>query len=211
MKIEDIKNWAVVGIEYFDYKNRTKYQVWRCERCRVVQSVKFLASHHVYGRRYSDLCIWLCWKCHEFVQTHPKYAYKHGFSLVRDQNMQEKQKKSKKCTHASSYYDAKLGYIKCQFCGQEVNAINFGKKKPVKPYEKKHKKVTKSVSLPKVSMGFEHSDPRISQAEKLKRSLVANKLKIKKVDPASDEWKNLKKNQVEIKRQMKALQASYED
>lgn len=198
-------------IEYFDYKDRNNYESHICEKCKQSFTREYLSPHHVYGVRYSDLCIWLCLECHNYVQTHPAYAFKHGFSLERDLKMAKKEKKSRKCSHSVTYYNAKLGGIVCQFCGQEVNNMSYGKKKEAKPIEKKSKKVKKVImKTASTKMGFESTDPRIAKASKLKTQHDVLKVKIKKEkDPVIR--KILKIKHSKIVSQMRELQGEFQN
>lgn len=60
-----------------------------------------------------------------------------------------KTESKKKCDHSLSYYDSRLGYIKCTWCGSQVSEVKFSKVKG-KPQSRNNQ------------------DPTILKAEKLK-------------------------------------------
>lgn len=80
--------------------------------------------------------------------------------------------KKKKCSHGAKLYSIADGCMRCQFCGALLKDKDFKKHKTVKPIEKKHKKNTQvhaSKNVVKAKMGYEKQDPKLVEAEKLKR------------------------------------------
>lgn len=123
-----------------------------------------------------------------------------------------KKEKTKKCAHTVSYFDRNLGYIKCQFCGQRVDDIKMGKSKKAEPYKKRPAKKPKTNvdRKPAAKMGWEQQDPRIGQAEKLKRERNALEVKLKKEkDPARHA--ELEVALGHIVSEMRDLQKTYEE
>lgn len=128
-------------------------------------------QHHIYLRRYSAICIWVCWKCHQEIHAHPAAAYRDGYLKRHNLLPMKKEQKTKSCKHPITYFDKRLGYNKCNFCGTRIEEIRFGVKK-------KPERDAKGGGTTKI--GFEKQDPRIEQAEKLKRESTALQIRIKK-------------------------------
>lgn len=113
-----------------------------------------------------------------------------------------KKEKSKACKHTTSFYDSRLGYIRCQFCGRQVVEVSLG---PAKT-----KNVAVGPKTPATKMGFEKQDPRIKQAEVLKRRLTGVDLALKRSTDQA-ERRQLAQERKALQAEMKGLQSSYED
>jgi hypothetical protein len=196
------------------YDKNLNGEIHPCEACgRAGQNVQ----HHVGGRRYDDRAIWVCNLCHQKIHNPTSFdlpsswAYDNGY-LLRRSNTMVKEKKTKTCTHSASYYNAKKGFMVCNFCGKQVEELKFGTAKKAEPY-KKHtgKKYGTDISVTtKPRMGQEKQDPRIAQAEKLKveRNSLLLKMKTEK-DPVKRA--DYQVRMAGVINQMKALQKTYND
>lgn len=115
--------------------------------------------------------------------------------------------KKKKCSHGAKLFSIQDGCMKCQFCGALLKAdSDFKKHKTVKPIEKKTKKAkpikTKSSG---VKMGYEKQNPKLIEAEKLKRHYQELQLHLKR-ETELDRTKQLQKEIKETKAKMLKLQ-----
>ncbi len=115
------------------------------------------------------------------------------------------EKKRKPCGHTASYYSQSKGAFICQYCGTSIKTLESGAKKKV------HSPGDKTGSSNAGNkIGYEKQDPRITEAEKLNRRLLNVNLKIKK-ESEKTELERLESECDDIKAQMKAIQATYED
>lgn len=177
-------------------------------RCEICSRAKYCTQHHIergFGRKTSKV-MWICFECHRKIHDNPQWAYEKGYQIRHDFTFKpitmKEEKKKKACSHSKSYFDARLGYIKCQYCGQKVESINFGTKKP-----KKDATAPKSAN----KMGYEEVDPRIKKAEKLKMQLKAAISASKKNAGDKEKWEFWQEEIKRIKGEMRSLQSSYED
>lgn len=62
--------------------------------CEVCKQPNATIQHHVYGRRYSDECIWVHDSCHKAIHNptaydlEPDWSYKNGY-LLRNKKLHE--------------------------------------------------------------------------------------------------------------------------
>lgn len=161
-----------------------------CEVCAVLW---FNYQHHVYGRRYSDLCIWVCLFCHQKIHANPEWAYKHKYLIKHNSqklNMEKNMEKKKKaCSHAKSYFNSNRNAIICQFCGKEVESINFGTTKSPKKT---------------IKMSNEEYNPQIKEAVRLKAVYDSLCIKISK-EKNRNRLEILKEDQSKILSRMQEL------
>lgn len=185
------------------YNKKLNGQIHNCEVCRI-RGV--LIQHHVGGRRYDDRAIWVCNECHQKIHNPTAFglpstwSYDNNYLLRRSNNML-KEKKTKTCAHTKT-----IGFNppKCMYCGQVVKEMAHGTKKA-----KKEERT--SMSGPKVKMGQEQQDPRIKQAESLKKELAGIQVNIKKFAHDKQKYEYWTNEKARVKHEMKKLQASYED
>lgn len=184
------------------------------KKCAICQKYKLCCQHHLergFKRKDSSI-IWVCIfngqdGCHEYIHKNVEWSYENGYLKNHDfkfykPNMKIKQDKT--CKHSKSFYNAKLGYIQCNFCGKEVDTINFGiKNKSVSSFSPSNDERT----TPK--MGSEKTDPRIIQAEKLKRKLTELNIKMRKHVKDKEVYLYLEQRSKEIKKEMINLQTTY--
>lgn len=186
------------------YDKKLNGQVHRCEVCGISG---ILVQHHVGGKRYDDRAIWVHDLCHKKIHNPTAFdlpgdwAYKNNYLLRRSNNM-IKAKKDRKCLHTKSYYDARLGYLKCNYCGDRIDTLKFGVKKAKKENSEKQA-ATK--------IGYESQDPRIKQAENLKKELRGIKLNIKKFAHDKQKYEYWNNEAARVKHEMKQLQSTYEE
>jgi hypothetical protein len=96
----------------------------------------------------------------------------------------------KKCKHTKTMYDKKTGRYKCMFCPKILDEFRHGVKKkgrPVKPLK---------------------IDPRVEEAEKLKRAMTGINVKLKGRYVSADTKKALRAEKSRIEAKMKKLQES---
>lgn len=212
-------------MELHKYSKRRNGEVRDCAVCgqrpqhidtTTGQRVGSVVQHHVGMSKYDDRCIWVCNECHQKIHN-PRafglpssWAYDNKY-LLRWGDRMKKEKKIKKCTHSKSYYNAQLDKITCQFCGQEVDDIKYGTKKKVEPITRKYRKGKGGAGNEKniaTKMGYEKQDPRIAQAEGLKRERAALSVQIKKEkDPETKTA--LQVTLAGVVKEMRALQKTY--
>lgn len=202
------------------YNKNLGYMKVKCQCCKYI---RHCCQHHISpgaSRAMSDV-IWICDNCHAKVHNPSAYglpidwSYTNGylvksFKLNYNSNGMLQKKKIKACSHSKSMYDARLDYIKCQFCGQKMDSIKYGssKVKEVK-VETTFSKAKTTFSKTETRMGYEKQDPRIQEAEKLKKQLVALKIIIKKKMGTPLELTMAAKEIKDVLQQMKELQESY--
>lgn len=186
------------------YDKKAGYQ-WR--HCEICHKYKLCCQHHTGHRRYSEEVIWICVfngveeGCHERVHRDTEWAYENGY-LVKHNTFYKiamKEPKQKKCEHTKT-----IGFNppKCMYCGQVVSEMKHGTKKA------KKEEIPKSQGT---KMGYEQRDPRVSQAEKLKRELNIASANIKKFASDKEKYEFWTNKKQEIKSAMKKLQSTYED
>lgn len=189
----------------FDYNDKENQRQEHCERCGKWYGEDRLHPHHIHLKKNSDDCVWVCFKCHRWIHDHVSEAENEGFLIRSTFGMKlNKAKKTKSCEHSKTWnkFDATGLHIMCSYCGKEVKEAKFGT----------HKKKTNPTETNKVpKMGYGQSDPRIVEAENLKRQLTSLKLKAKQSAGDAEEWKRIKDQEKEVKAKMKKLQDSYED
>lgn len=80
------------------------------------------------------------------------------------------------------FLDRTRNHHKCSLCSQTFKEPQYGKVEKVEPYKKRPAKKKDHVGdvTKKVKMGFEKQDPRIAQAEGLKKEVRTLQVKIKK-------------------------------
>lgn len=199
-------------MEIETYDPKAGYQARQCQICNFT---KVCCQHHLHrgAGRSSSKVIWICifdgFKegCHERIHRDPAWAYRKGY-LIRNTlnfntNTMTKEKKSKQCEHTktmNSFEGGKL-HIKCIFCKKEINEMRNGKKKP-------HTEVAKT---PAVKIGYEKQDPRIKEAELLKRQYVALRRKINKGYGTPAELAADKERVKVLLAKMKSIESSYEE
>lgn len=187
------------------YNQKLNGETHQCEVCGVIgQNVQ----HHVAGRRYDDRCIWVCVECHARIHANPEWAYKHNYLLKRGNNMQ-KAKKTKSCAHTKTMnrmINGKLVPV-CLFCGQQTKEMHWGLHKPKKEVPSN----LRGPKAPVTKMGFDKQDPRIAEAEKLKRRYVSLKRFVNRGLGTPEELKQAKDDMKQVESDMKKLQASYEE
>ena len=169
--------------------------------CSVCNLKKFCHYHHTYGRRYSDEGIWACPTCHAKIHASPEWSYLNGY-MKKHNNFYSKpmiKKKNKQCTHSKSYYDSSLGYLKCNFCGKEVQTLNFGTKKA-----RKSSKATKTT----IKMGSEIALEHIKKASIL-RSRFEVLTKLTKTKDLT-KLERYQKEFLEVTAEMHSLQAEFD-
>ena len=98
-------------------------------KCEVCGRKKWCHYHHIYKRKNSDMGIWACPDCHTKIHTNPAWAYEQGYLRKPDMSTPKRKKKEKKCEHSTTIFDARLGYIRCMFCGKRVDAMRYKKTK----------------------------------------------------------------------------------
>lgn len=196
----------------YEYKKSAGYQSKKCQICDITKSC---CQHHIEsgsGRRNSKV-IWICDLCHAKVHNPTAYklpsswAYDNGY-LVRHNFSYTKTMKKKKCTHGAKLYSTQDGCMKCQFCGALLKDNDFKKHKAVKPIEKKRKKVTQvyaGKNVVKAKMGYEKQNPKLVEAEKLKRHYQELQLHHKR-ETELDRKRQLQKEIKETKTKMLKLQ-----
>lgn len=127
-----------------NYDKDASYKLKKCQICGII---KMCCQHHIEHRTYGEKIIWICIfngkvaGCHDRVHNptgfglSKDWAYKNGY-LVRhnkEYKIEMKKLKKQKCDHSKSYYNRFARCIICQYCGQKVDEIKFGKiKKKVK-------------------------------------------------------------------------------
>jgi len=91
--------------------------IGRCVECAAWTNI----AHHLHGRKWSDVCIWLCFDCHRYCHDHPEWAKKRGYMkrTVQDKTM-KKAKKFKGCKHTKRYWSKAVGDFVCNYCGKAV-------------------------------------------------------------------------------------------
>lgn len=196
------------------YNKKLNGEIHHCEVCGNspthidLNSGKRLGSviqHHVGGKRYDDRAIWVCNECHQKIHNPTAFglpsnwAYDNAYLLRRSNNML-KEKKTKTCAHTKT-----IGFNppKCMYCGQVVKEMAHGTKKAKKDHI--------ADSSKKIKMGQEQQDPRIKQAENLKKELTGIQLNIKKFAHDKQRYEYWTNEKARVKDEMKKLQASYED
>lgn len=177
-------------------------------KCEVCEKMKECHYHHIYHRKYSDEGIWVCPICHKKIHDNPQWAYDNGY-LIRHNNIYipKKEKKMKKCNHSTTMFDKTLGYIRCQFCGAKVSELKFGSSKKATAL----KTSNKGSKIQSVKMGYEKQDPRIKQAEMLKRRLTSINIKSKKYGRDPQMIELLKKQRDEVQIEMRKLQSTFDE
>jgi len=86
--------------------------------CLACNSMVELVQHHIYGRRYSEKCIWVCPTCHSKIHANPSWAYEKGFMIKRG-NLEITKKSSKKtCLHKKTYFNGTRHV--CQICHKNI-------------------------------------------------------------------------------------------
>jgi len=140
------------------YDKKLNGELHMCEECNITpvdpDTGKGTAiQHHIGGRSYMNEAIWLCSDCHAKVHNPTAYglpkdwAYEQGY-LLKKTLMKKTKKKRKACTHSCSYFDVRLGYIKCQFCGKKMDEVRTGKKKKrAKEVDRTTKEVLAEIDL----------------------------------------------------------------
>lgn len=115
------------------YNKKLNGEISKCSWCGEI-GINY--QHHIAGRRYSDDCIWLCWRCHRRTHDNPKQAYEAGIlrhhNFYINDNMADKKEKTKKCDHSATYFSKDKGDYICQYCGKTVGKLRMGKKKKKK-------------------------------------------------------------------------------
>lgn len=198
-------------MQYKTQEPKKKFIQTNCEWCG---KFKTCTWHHVGHKRYDKRYIWLCVfngfeeGCHERVHRDPAWAYEQGLLIRHNNSYNENmkpEKKTKVCTHAKSYFDARLGYIKCQYCGKRVESINFGTHK-AKNADKSDENRPKTAK-----MGYEQQDPRIKQAADLRNQIKSLTVAIKKSSADKGKYEALKAQKLELVSKLKGIEKSYED
>lgn len=98
---------------------------WKITICEICKKNKNCSQHHLersFGKKSSDV-IWTCFKCHRNIHDNTAEAYKKGYLKRHDfafKDVKFKELKAKKCGHTKFYFDSKLGFNKCQFCGKNL-------------------------------------------------------------------------------------------
>lgn len=182
------------------------------KKCFICNKLDYCQQHHIYHRRYSDEVIDICDLCHKKVHNPTAYklpvdwAYENGY-LIRHNtsyNISMKKLKNKSCSHSKSFFDGRLGYIKCNYCGQRVNEIKFGSSKV-----KSDKKVAQ-VTQKALKMGYEKQDPRIFEASKLENKIKSLGISLRKFKHNSDKLKLLNEERDKLVGLLKEIERSYE-
>ena len=193
------------------YNKKLNGEIHECEVCGFPGE---LIQHHVGGKRYDDRAIWVHDLCHKKIHNPTAYGYPGNWAydnnyLLRRSNNMVKEKKTKTCDHNKTYNDFSSGVLKimCNYCGKSVNEPKFGS----------HKKnvVVKTPGMGwtdlKIKMGHEFQDPRIKQAEGLKRELAGIKINLKKYAYDKQKYEYWNNEKARVNHEMKKLQKSFED
>lgn len=196
---------------------------WQLKQCEICKKPRYCAQHHLersFDKKNSDV-IWVCFKCHRNIHDDTETAYKKGHLKRHDFTFKPvtmKEPKKKSCSHSKSYYDSRLGYIKCQYCGKPVDSINYGTKKKAidkkvdrKPSKMGYEQNREDTKEQKIKMGYEIQDPRIGKAEKLKKQLKQAISAVKKNAGDKEKYEFWQGEVKRIKAEMIAIQRSYED
>jgi len=125
-----------------------------------------------------------------------------GASLLQTKKKKSVTKKTKKCEHTVTMYDSIADDFVCSFCKKVIGELRTGKSK---------KRDTVSKKIPGKKMGFEQVDPRIAQAENLKRQYAQLTKRIQMQGLPLEEYQSLHEERRKVKQQMHLLQRTYED
>lgn len=171
-------------MEYHKYDKKLNGEIHICAVCGRANidretGLCMNVQHHVLGREYSDLCIWVCpgtigGKCHDKIHNPTAFglpaswAYDNFYLLRRTQSNM-----AKSCNH-KTYFDRRLNAQKCQFCGK-----TFATQVTPTPKKKSGSK------QPSKKMGFDDKQPpHMVEAAKLKTKHDVMRAKIaKEKDP----------------------------
>jgi len=185
------------------YDKKLGYQIKKCEVCGEIRQC---CQHHIGHRRYSAEAIWVDDICHAKIHADPAWAYEQGY-LIRHNTFYKikmKEPRKKGCSHSKTMYDARLGYIRCNYCGQKVDNLNFGAKK-------KEPKDHSGGVTQKVRMGYEPRDSRVDKAEAMKRRMAKLTIEIKQSANDKVKFEALKIEKDKLKAEMLNLQSTFED
>ncbi len=65
---------------YHKYQKKLNGTEQRCTKCGIAGEMN---QHHIGKRRYSELCIFLCTPCHNYVHANTKESYEKGFLVKK--------------------------------------------------------------------------------------------------------------------------------